>query len=84
MSLLTHLSVQRKQIAKVAIYSLEAFLLCLVGTWLFAGETSLVTKLLISGAFALIVFSIGTCGVLFVSLNVLSKRKDNGEKAKGG
>ena len=80
MSLLDHLIVQQKQILKVARYALEAFVIALIGTWLFAGGISVGTKVLISGVFALVVFVIGFCGVLLISFRVVEKSQSIDEK----
>lgn len=81
MSFVTHLVLQKKQIIKVTLYSMEAFAICLVGTWLFSSGTTVATKLLISGVFALLVFGVGLCGVMLVSMSVAGKNRTD-EKTK--
>jgi len=81
-SFFTHLAIQRKQILKVALYAIEAFVICLIGTWLFAGAISIGTKLLISGAFALVVFVIGLYGVMLVSTRIVGGSQSGDKKTK--
>ncbi len=67
MSLLTHISVQRKQLLKVLLYSLEAFVICLVGLWFLFDNMSIPSKVIASGLFGLGVLVIGAIAVLVAS-----------------
>jgi hypothetical protein len=68
----THIQIQRKSLLKVALYSAEAFGLCLLGVWLFRNDIPLYGKLIISGVFAAFVLIVGVVMVLFVSYSTLA------------
>jgi hypothetical protein len=73
----THLSIQRKNLLKVALYGAEAFGLCLLGIWIFRNDIALQWKLVISGALGGFVFLVGVVMVLFVSYSTLTKAEGN-------
>ena len=80
----THLSIQRKNLLRVVLYSTEAFGLCLLGIWLFRSDIPLRGKLIISGVFGGFVFLVGLLMVLFVSYSTLANAQgDSIVKDKG-
>ena len=77
----THIQIQRKSLLRVAWYSVEAFLLCLLGIWLFQNTMPLYGKLIVSGAFAAVVLLAGAFLVLFTSYLTLKNADANSSES---
>jgi sulfite exporter TauE/SafE len=71
-SLLTHIKVQRRNLGRVALYSVEGAAFCMVGVWLF-GKTDFTGMATISALFGIGIFFIGAAGVLVTSMSTLRK-----------